>query len=294
MGLNMRKHLIAVHGGAGRHRPSPERLTWLARALRAGNAVLAKGGGALDAVQCAIETMELCGRFNAGRGAVRQEDGARRLDAALMEGARLRAGAVTGVRSMKNPVTLARLVMEKTPHVLMRGEFALRLGRKGGLKPLVLRTQPRILRLPRTETEIGDASDTVGAVALDATGTLAAGTSTGGAPPMLPGRIGDSPLPGSGLYADNLSGAVSCTGKGESIIRAALAAAICERLRLGQAPGRAARIALRRQIRRVGGIAGVIVIDRKGRVALEHNGFMSAGYIRAGKDPVIYRRRCRL
>ena len=111
---------------------------------------------------------------------------------------------------------------------------------------------------------------------------------------MLPGRIGDSPLPGCGLYADNSSGAVSCTGKGESIIRVALAAGICERLARGHAPGRAARDMLRRMIRRVGGIAGVIVVDRRGRVALVHNGFMSAGYLRRGGSPVIYCRRARL
>lgn len=288
----MGRHLIAVHGGAGRRRPSRERLAWLERALRAGGRVLERGGGALNAVQCAVETMEACGRFNAGRGAVRQEDGARRLDAALMEGAKLKAGAVTGVRIGNNPVTLARLVLEKTPHVLMRGEFARRLAGKRKVVPLARRILFHIGRAG-AGAEKGE-SDTVGAVALDAKGTVATGTSTGGAPPMLPGRIGDSPLPGCGLYADNASGAVSCTGKGESIIRVALAAGICERLGRGHAPGRAARAMLGRMIRRVGGIAGVIVVDRLGRVALEHNGFMSAGYMRSGDPPVIYCRRGRI
>ena len=244
------KIVIAVHGGAGRRKPRPVRLAWIESALEAGYRILAAGGSALDAVEAAIRTMESSGAFNAGRGAVRQEDGRRRMDAALMEGAHLRTGAVTGVRSARSPVALARAVMEKTPHVLMDGEAARKRfqaprgrGRRAGKK---------------------EGSDTVGAVAMDRRGNVAAGTSTGGAPPMLPGRIGIRPWPGADS-ADNSKGAVSATGKGESIIRASLAADIIFRMGSGQSPAAASRAALRRMRARAGGIARRPGDDKKGR-----------------------------
>ena len=266
--------VIVVHGGCGKRRPKPGRLEWIVAALRAGHEVLGRGGRALDAVQRAINVMELSGKFNAGAGAVKQEDGRRRRDAGLMDGRSLRAGGVAGSERSITPVDLARAVMEKTPHVFMYGKFAEKVA---GRSPEVRRRLPR-----RARSAASTSGDTVGAIALDAKGSLAAGTSTGGAPPMRPGRIGDTPLVGCGLYADNSTGAVSTTGKGESIIRAALAKDICERMSRGAAPAAAARAALKRMRGRAGGVAGAIVLDRRGRIGLVHYGWMTAGVIGPG------------
>ncbi|HLB94610.1 MAG TPA: isoaspartyl peptidase/L-asparaginase family protein, partial [Nitrospiria bacterium] len=232
--------VILVHGGAGAKAAGKVQLRKLAASIGAGFSILSDGGTSLAAVEEAIRILEDSGLFNAGRGSRLQLDGRCRMDASIMEGQDLKAGAVAGVEDVRNPIRVARLVMEKTPHVLLAGEGARRLARffkiEGGFSPTKrsLKILKETVRKKEEETaRLYDSiygHETVGAVALDRFGHLAAGASTGGISVMLPGRVGDSPLIGSGVYADNEAGALSLTGWGESIIRAGLAKEICDRL----------------------------------------------------------------
>ena len=254
--------------------------TGLARALEVGHAVLARGGSALDAVCAAVMVLEDDPLFNAGRGACYNTDEEHELDAAVMDGATRRAGAVAAVNRIRNPVLAARAVMEKSSHVLLVGRGAERFARAHGV-----RLAPRAyfstgVRLAALRRRAEGHHGTVGAVALDADGRLAAATSTGGYTGKLPGRVGDSPLVGAGTYADELC-AVSGTGLGEAFIRTVLAYDVAARLRyrrdnLARATGAAlARIA------ELGADGGMIAVDRRGNIAMPFN---SAGMYRGAID----------
>ena len=255
----------------------------LADALKAGYGILARGGPALIAVECTVGFLEQSGLFNAGRGAKRQLDGVQRMDAAIMEGTHLEAGAVASIEGILHPITAARLVMEVTDHVLLVGPLASRFARHYKLDRHRSTGVSRRLSydgiLTRQKHAPTERHGTVGAVALDRSGTVAAGASTGGIDSMLPGRVGDSPLIGCGVYADNHSGAVSMTGMGEGIIRLVIAKSICDRLAMGKSPAVAARQVLRMLVSRIRGSAGALALSPEGRFAIRHvTPHMAAGW----------------
>jgi L-asparaginase / beta-aspartyl-peptidase len=269
-------------------------------ALRAGHELLEAGGTGLDAVTAAVVVLEDCPLFNAGRGAVFNSAGEHELDAAVMDGSSLRAGAVAGVRATRNPVLAARAVMEKTRHVLLCGDGADRFAAEVGLAVVshdYYSTEARQLalkRVQRTDREKHDAVSaadrhgTVGAVALDAAGNLAAATSTGGFTNKMPGRVGDSPVIGAGTYADNATCAVSGTGSGEHFMRALLAHTVSARMRyLDESLAAAARSALR-EVAKLGGTGGLVAVDAKGRIAMPFNtDRMYRGYVSAEGKVVV-------
>jgi L-asparaginase / beta-aspartyl-peptidase len=273
--------VLLVHGGAGYKPPKKASLDVLAESLAKGYTVLLNGGSSLDAVVAAVTVMENSGMFNAGLGGVLQLDGVRRLDASLMEGAEMQAGAVAGLEGFRNPILVAQRVMD-TSHVLMTDIGAGRIARGLARLPRPSKeSQEKLKKLLRQEHEVVRLYEkyysTVGAVALDGKGNLAAGTSTGGTYAMLPGRVGDSPIIGAGTYAENESGAVSCTGAGEHILRRALAKETCMLMQDGT-PASAARAALQALLR-INGQAGLIALDRKGRFAIMHTtDYMASGY----------------
>ncbi|MFZ8886507.1 MAG: isoaspartyl peptidase/L-asparaginase family protein [Steroidobacteraceae bacterium] len=289
---------IAIHGGAGvisRASMTPESEAAYRRdlesALDAGYAVLARGGSGLDAVTTAVRILEDSPLFNAGRGAVFNHEGINELDASIMDGKDLQAGAVAGVRHVRNPVLLARAVMEDSPHVMLTGTGAEEFALERGIE-LVPRsyffTERRWNQLERARK--GDrlsAADlgyygTVGAVARDQQGNLAAATSTGGMTNKRWGRVGDSPVIGAGNYADNRSCAVSATGSGEYFIRSVLAHEIAALIRhRGLDAATAAREAVSQSLAGIGGDGGVIVIDHAGRIAMEFN---TEGMFRGARD----------
>jgi beta-aspartyl-peptidase (threonine type) len=290
-------HSIAVHGGAGTLSPSdltPDNdrafRAGLERALRAGHAVLVDGGTSLDAVVAAVRVLEDDPLFNAGRGAVLAANGQHELDASVMDGRDLRAGAVTGVRHVKSPIELARLVMERSPHVMLAGAGAEEFALEQGLAPVpnahfaTERRRRELDRLLHGEIEAGRESlmGTVGAVARDVQGNLAAATSTGGMTGKKWGRVGDSPIIGAGTYAANDCCAVSATGHGEFFIRAAVAHEIASLIRYrGLDVEAAADEVVMRQLVRLGGSGGVIAVGRDGRVAMPFN---SEGMLRGAMD----------
>jgi beta-aspartyl-peptidase (threonine type) len=280
---------MVIHGGAGTL-PRAEMTgeaerryrSGLQEAVDAGYAVLHDGGTSLDAVTRAIVSLEDNPLFNAGRGAVFTLDGRNELDASIMDGAALRAGAVCGLTRIRNPVKLARAVMERSEHVMLAGvgaeEFASAQGFEfvpqsyfhtpGRFAQLqrILSGDPKLSS--RTISHIG----TVGAVALDSRGHLAAATSTGGMTGKRFQRVGDSPIIGAGTYADDRSCAVSATGNGEVFLRAAVAHDICARMRFGgRSVGEAAREVVQGELPALGGEGGVIAIDARGEIALEFN-----------------------
>ncbi len=280
----------------------------LREALVDGSGQLHQGRPAVEVVEAAIRVLEASGLFNAGVGARLQLDGSRRMDAALMEGHGLRAGAVASIQQVRHPITAARLVMEKTSHVLLVGEPATRFARHFRLERQRSPTRAQ-QKASRSTAKVGWARGsfqktlrlydamrsgqagklgTVGAVALDRDGSLAAGASTGGIALMLPGRVGDTPLIGSGLYADDEAGAVSMTGWGECIMRLAVAKDICDRLAAGATPSTAARLVLERLVRRTDGAAGALVLTPRGRFAIRHTTpRMTAGYWGGRGEPVV-------
>lgn len=266
---------VLVHGGAGRHsrRGREEKAADLRAAAEAGWRILATGGAALDAVEAATRVLEACARFDAGAGSYLNRDGEVEVDAIVADGARLDFGAVLAVPRVLHAVSLARRVLEDSPHAMLAGAGAERFARERGLcvPAAALVTPANLARWRRHRDDEalarapGEPSDTVGAVAIDAAGHAAAATSTGGTPGKWPGRVGDSPIPGSGAWADDRGGAVSCTGHGEAILRAGLAFEAGLRLRSGAAARDAAEAALAEMRARIGsGEGGLIVVDRGG------------------------------
>jgi beta-aspartyl-peptidase (threonine type) len=294
--------VIVVHGGAGAWKREGEELVHeaLREALLAGGEVLKRRGKAVDAVQAAVEVLEDSPRFNAGHGAVATADGTVELDAAIMDGIGPRAGAVAAVTGVRHPVALARTVLDGTPHVLMVGRGAERLADEVGLERVPAEYFTRAAELSGPEAiPLGEAAtyrrraaeetpfdeaETVGAVALDAAGHLAAATSTGGMKGQLPGRVGDAPLPGSGTWAQDGVCAVSATGDGEAFITAAVAHEVAATLRYTELPiDEACSLVLRGRVPGTGGIVGV---DPQGRICLPFTTpAMARGVLRVGGEP---------
>ena len=278
---------IAIHGGAGtiaRENMSAEEdaayRASLQTALDAGAKVLADGGEALDAVEAVILLLEDDPRFNAGRGAVFNWEGSHELDASIMDGRNRDAGAVAGVTNIRHPILAARAVMTDSPHVMLAGEGAEAFAQAQGLETVPTEwfdTDFRREALERMKASELSALDvdakfgTVGAVALDAKGNLAAGTSTGGMTGKRWNRIGDSPVIGAGTYADNRSCAVSATGWGEYFIRVGVAKAICARMELGGDNAQAASDAVMADVKALGGDGGVIVVSNGGDAIYSFN-----------------------
>jgi isoaspartyl peptidase/L-asparaginase-like protein (Ntn-hydrolase superfamily) len=274
---------IAVHGGAGvmRNMTLVQQKMYckaLESALVAGHQILKGGGASLDAVTAAVVALEDDPLFNAGRGAVYNAAGKHELDASIMDGATLRAGAVAAVSRIRNPVLAARAVMVKSPHVLLVGRGAEDFAKRHGIALASARYFGTQARLAALKKGLKRHHGTVGAVALDRRGDLAAATSTGGYTGKLPGRVGDSPLIGAGTYADNSSCAVSGTGWGEAFIRIALAHEVSARMRhRGEDVVRASKAALR-MLAGIKGDGGLIALDRRGNIAMPFN---SEGMLRA-------------
>lgn len=282
---------IALHGGSGTILPAsitPEQESLyraaLHDALAAGWRVLTAGGSALDAVQATVLLLEDCPLFNAGRGAVFTHEERHELDAAVMCGKTRKAGAVAGVQRVRNPVILARSVMDHSGFVFLAGCGAEQFAKEQGLEmvsPDWFATDERYRQLLQAKGKSSvvmdhDAAEqkfgTVGAVALDADGNLAAATSTGGLTNKRYGRVGDTPVIGSGTYADNATCAVSCTGYGEEFIRAVVAHDVAARMRyLGESLSQATTTVIHRSLPPIGGSGGLIACDRQGNVALPFN-----------------------
>lgn len=293
---------IAVHGGAGtisREHLSPEAEQAyhhaLEEALRRGHGILKAGGGALDAVEEAVRVLEDTPLFNAGRGSVFNADGQHEMDAAVMEGAGLRAGAVAGVQNVKNPVTLARRVMEKSGHVLISGMGAFEFAHREGIEleddqyffdrfryeqwQAVAGTDATRLDHSADDRKFG----TVGAVALDAQGHLAAATSTGGMTNKRFQRIGDSPVVGAGTYANDATCAISCTGNGEAFLRAVAAHDVHALMAYKGLPlAEAVRVVVHEKLPPLDGEGGMIAVDRQGHIVLDFN---STGMYRGSIGP---------
>jgi beta-aspartyl-peptidase (threonine type) len=310
--MQTRKFGLVVHGGAGTIEPSemtPERergyRAGLERALTAGYKILKRGGSSLDATEAAVRVLEDDPHFNAGKGAVFTSAGTNELDAAIMDGKTLKAGAVANLRHIRNPISLARLIMDKSEHViksprvgplLMAGEGAEAFANENGVELVDQKyfyTQERWDALQKIKTaEKGgvaekkfiitdqDRHGTVGAVALDQNGNLSVATSTGGTTNKRPGRIGDSPVIGAGTYANNQTCAVSCTGDGEYFIRASVAHEVSALMEYrGMKLQEAAQMALD-AAKKIGGSGGLIAIDKNGEMALPFNtNGMYRGYV---------------
>ncbi len=270
---------IVVHGGAGRHRQATleQKLAVTENAADAGWRILVAGGSAVDAVEAATRVLEDDPRFDAGVGSYLNEDGEAQLDAIIVDGRSLAFGAVAAVERVRNPIALARKVMDEAPHAMLVGRGAERFARRLGLTvpgaELITPETLEVWRVCRDDPGAIDAApgDTVGAVARDDDGHVAAATSTGGTKNKWVGRVGDSPIIGCGAWADDTGGAISCTGHGESIMRTCLASVTGERLRAGEPAMEAAEWAVQRLGERTGGLAGLIVVDAEGRVGWAWN-----------------------
>ena len=275
---------LALHGGAGdldlERSADHEQRDALRAMATEGLALLQEGASALDVAERMVVRLEDCPLFNAGIGAVLNRDGHPELDAAIIDGRQRRCGAVAGVTRARSPIRLARAVMERSPHVLMAGVGAEALNQALGLETVV----PDFFVIPERRRQLQQAQahgavaldhdsafGTVGCVARDTHGHLAAATSTGGLTNKLPGRVGDTPIPGAGTFADDRSVAVSCTGTGESFIRAGFGADIDARVRYGNAPLRQACEDALAAVREFGGRGGCIAIDHRGELALPFN-----------------------
>jgi beta-aspartyl-peptidase (threonine type) len=258
----------------------------IANALTAGYELLERGATAVDAVEAAVAVMEDDETFDAGRGSFLTQDGRVQMDALLMNGENLRTGGVACVERLRNPIRAARLVLDKSPHVYFVGTGAERFARQHGMPlcdnmDLVIRREQERLYKAQADELAGlpdetfsgnlDSHDTVGAVALDAHGNLAAGTSTGGTLNKAPGRVGDSSLIGCGCYADNLSAAVSLTGWGEPIMKLVLGKWAVDRVAAGASPDEAAHEAIAYLYNRLGGHGGIILLGPDGRIGMAHN-----------------------
>ncbi len=278
---------ILVHGGAGPHAEHRDAKRAAAVvAVEAGWAVLAAGGSALAAVEAATRVLEDDPLFDAGVGSYLNADGEVELDAIVMDGRNLTFGAVAAVQRVKNPISLARLVLSDSPHAMLAGPGAERFAREHGLTvPAADLLAPEALRQWRERRngtartpgdragvdQAGAVGDTVGAVAIDRHGHVAAATSTGGTRDKWPGRVGDSPIVGAGAYADDTSGAVSCTGHGESIMRVCLAYAACAHMAGGAPAHVACERAIQRLADRTAGQGGLIAVGRDGRLGWAWN-----------------------
>ncbi|MBS1569854.1 MAG: isoaspartyl peptidase/L-asparaginase [Bacteroidetes bacterium] len=302
---------IAVHGGAGTIDPTAMTVekeaaykSALSMAVRRGHGVLAEGGSSMDAVEAAVRVLEDSPLFNAGRGSVFTAGGTHEMDAAVMQGSDLRAGAVAGVQNVKNPVRLARTVMEKSGHVLISGRGAFEFAHRNKLE---LEDDAYFFDQFRHDQwlEVKDSAEvrldhsagekkfgTVGAVALDAQGNLAAATSTGGMTNKRWGRIGDSPVPGAGTYANNETCAISCTGNGEAFLRAVAAHDVHALMAYkGLSLQEAVRIVVHQKLPPLNGEGGLIAVDRQGRVVLDFNctGMYRAKMDGGGEEVAIFR-----
>ncbi len=304
------KIAIAIHGGAGTIKKENMTAqqeqaykTVLQEALKTGYKILKQGGSSLDAVEATIHVMEVSPLFNAGKGAVFTHDGKNELDAAIMDGKTRNAGAVAGISTVKSPISAARAVMEKSEHVMMVGKGAEQFAKEQGLEivdPSYFYTQKRYDQLQEiihTEKQQLDHSGsqghipaqfpdqkfgTVGAVALDEDGNLAAATSTGGMTNKRYGRVGDVPIIGAGTYADNNTCAVSATGHGEYFIRSVVAYDIAALMKYkGMSLKEAASEVVKHKLVDFGGDGGVIAIDRQGNIAMPFN---TSGMYRASMD----------
>jgi len=312
-----RPYSLAIHGGAGtitRASMTPEKeaayTAALDTALTIGENILKNGGSALDAVEQTIVYLENCPLFNAGRGAVFTHEGRNELDASVMDGSTQKAGAVGGVTTVKNPIKLARAVMEKSPHVMLTGRGAEQFASENGLElvdPKWFYTEERwkslqkALEAEKKESKTGDITDpsrrdykfgTVGCVALDKNGHLAAGTSTGGMTNKRWNRLGDAPIIGAGTYAVDDACAVSCTGHGEYFIRYAVAHDVWARVTYtGETLEQATDYIVNKKLVEKGGEGGLIAVDRYGQVAMPFNSEgMYRGYAFPGERKVmIYR-----
>src|SRR3972149_1634518 len=307
-----RKQVIVVHGGAGNWHPdrSQPALDSLKKAAETGFALLKNGGSAIDSVTEAVALLENSGEFNAGLGSALNLEKHLEMEAAVMDGTTLSAGAVGLLSDVRNPVRAARLVMEKTDHVLIVGKGAEKLARifnlekrehvkaarkaqyEAQLKSLVGGNfgLPKLTELVKTHPEVFQL-ETVGAVALDAEGNVAAATSTGGFPLKLPGRIGDSPSIGCGTYADNQSGACSASGVGEIAIRLVLAKTVCNHIENGKTPQEAVEKAVALVNKRISGIynvVGLVAVDVHGRIGAAHSSpNLCWAYMTAGNEEPV-------
>jgi len=288
---------LVIHGGCGAMRPDTvpagqeeQARAGLNAALDAGEAVLAAGGNALDAVEAAARVLEEDPSFNAGRGSVLSASGLVELDAAIMDGSDRRAGAVAGMRATRAPIGAARAAMEHSPHVLLTYEGADQFAREQGMEQVVndwFVTPQRKAQLDKVMAAGGkfDADikyGTIGAVACDSNGHVAAATSTGGLTAKRWGRIGDSPLIGAGTYADDRAAAVSATGLGEAFIRAAAAHELCARVRIGGETLQQALDAVLADVKSLGGTGGLIAVGPTGEAAW---GFTTPGMYRGMASP---------
>jgi L-asparaginase / beta-aspartyl-peptidase len=290
---------LLVHGGAWAipRGAADDHKEGVRRALEIGHAIVARGGSALDAVEAAVTVLENDPTFDAGRGSFLTSNGRVQMDALLMDGGRMKAGGVACVERLRNPIQAARLVLEQSPHVYFVGAGAEEFAQSHGMAlidntELVLDRERERLQTARQRAAAGlsddtfsgiqddkgpetaaslDTHDTVGAVALDAYGNLAAATSTGGTLNKTPGRVGDSSLIGCGCYADNLAAAVSLTGWGEPIMKLVLGKWATDRVAAGAAPEIAAREAIAYLYNRLGGHGGMILLGPDGRFGLAHN-----------------------
>jgi beta-aspartyl-peptidase (threonine type) len=321
----MTQAVLVIHGGAGaisRAKATPAVIREYQSALRAslerGSAILAAGGPALDAVAEAVRLLEECALFNAGHGAVFTSDGRHELDAAIMDGKTLHSGAVANVTILRNPVLAARAVMERSPHALFAGPGADAFGRDAGLEcvgPSFFSTEARRNQLLRVQAtgeativldhdgqaltedsacataplDEGSKLGTVGAVALDQQGNLAAATSTGGLTNKRPGRVGDTPLIGAGCYANNTTCAVSATGTGEAFMRLVAAHDVSARIEyLGCSLEEAANRVVFDKLPAIGGAGGLIAVDAQGRISMPFNTEgMYRGYQRPGQAACV-------
>lgn len=305
--------VVVIHGGAGtilKKNMTPEKerayMEMVERGLRQGYEMLEEGASSIDVVEAVIVTLEDSPLFNAGKGAVFNHEGKHELDASIMEGASLKAGAVASVTRIRNPIKLARLVMSHSPHVFLVGEGAEIFAQSQGMAWVdpsyffTVRRWEALEKAKKNEKPAGTAPKpppspadekhgTVGVLALDGHGNLAAGTSTGGMTNKRFGRVGDSPVIGAGTYADNRSCAVSATGHGEYFIRAAVAHDIAARVAyMGLSIQAAADKVIREKLVEMGGTGGVIVLDAKGNVAMSFNTpGMYRGYLKTGGEPIV-------
>ena len=309
------KPIIVIHGGTSGLGLTKEefakREKVMKESLKAGQSILEKGGSSVDAVIAAIKVMEDSPEFNAGKGAVFTSDGFNELDASLMDGKSLNAGAVAMARTIKNPIEAARVVMDKTPHTLIAGEGADKLAKNNGLEIVdqkyfytdyrykqfqeAKKSNEVLLDSDKTKAHLGITTKpylgTVGAVALDKNGNLAAGTSTGGTTNKMTGRIGDSPIIGAGNYANNDSVAVSCTGTGDIYIRVAAAHEVASLYKYKKLPIQKAAQETIKEVAALGGTGGIISIDKNGKVGYawtKDKLGMYHGQARVGEEPKVF------